>query len=109
MGEATCRWSDCGSSAETALEGCPLCRNHFYDLASRRLEEHRERLQRIAPEQADCDAISKFLNELIGQATTLVASSKLLSPWQRDQFFELSLSAAELYKRVKRNPSDSPQ
>ena len=33
-----------------------------------------------------------------------VASAKFLGPGQRDQFLELSLSAAELYKRVQRNP-----
>ena len=88
------------------MGGRPLCRSHFYDVAARQLEEHRGLLQRTAPEGTDCIAISRFLTELITQTTTLVASAKLLSAWQRDQFLELSLSAAELYKRINENPQN---
>lgn len=61
-------------------------------------------MQRIEPAGADSIAIPKFLSEVISQTTTLVASAKFLGPGQRDQFLEPSLSAAELYKRVQRNP-----
>jgi hypothetical protein len=69
-------------------------------MAARRLEEYRARLQRIEPSGADRIATLKFLSELIGQTTTLVASAKFLGSSQRDQFLELSLSAVELYKRI---------
>ena len=101
--ESRCGWSACSNSAEARLEGRQLCRDHFYELAKRRVEEHRERMQKAAPEGKERIAVSQLLTDLISQATTLVATAKLLSPWQRDQFFELSLSAAELYKRVQRN------
>src|SRR5216684_2022967 len=104
MGGVTCGWSGCGSGAEATLDARPLCRNHFYALAAKRLEEYRTRLQRIDPTGADRIAIPKFLSEVINQTTTLVATAKFLGPGQRDQFLELSLSAAELYRRVQRNP-----
>lgn len=106
MGEGTCGWSGCSSGAEATLDGRRLCRNHFYDIAAKRLEEYRAQLQRTQFELVGTDrtAIPQFLSELISQITTLVASAKFLGPRQRDQFLELSLSAAELYQRVQRNP-----
>ena len=86
------------------MDDRPLCRDHFYQMATKRLVEHRERLQQTSPEGTERIAISRFLTELISQTTTLVATAKFLGPWQRDQYLELSLSAAELYKRVQRNP-----
>ncbi len=104
MDRVTCGWSGCSSGAEATLDARPLCRNHFYDTAARRLEEYRARLQRIDPAGTDRITIPKFLSEVINQTTTLVATAKFLSPGQRDQFLELSLSAAELYRRVQRSP-----
>jgi len=104
MGELRCGWSGCSNDGEATLDGRPLCRNHFYDMAARRLDEYRPRLQRIDPAGADRITIPKFLSEVINQTTTLVATAKFLSSGQREQFLELSLSAAELYKRVQRNP-----
>jgi hypothetical protein len=104
MGEVACGWAGCGSDSEATLDGRPLCRNHFYDIAARRLEEYRARLQLVEPAGLARNAILKFLSEVINQTTTLVAGVKFLGPSQRDQFLELSLSAIELYKRVQRNP-----
>lgn len=103
MHGGTCGWSGCSSKPEATLDGCRLCRNHFHDTAAKRIEEYRGRLRRIAPGREDHTATLNFLSEIISQTTTLVASAKLLDPWQRDQFLKLSLSAAQLYKRVKRN------
>jgi hypothetical protein len=86
------------------LDGRRLCRKHFYDLAAKRVEEYRSGLKRIAPTGAERTATSQFLSELIAQTTALVTSARFLSPQQRHQLFELSLSAAELYKRVQRSP-----
>jgi hypothetical protein len=104
IGDASCGWPGCSGGAEATLNGRSLCRGHFYDMAARNLEEHRARLERIGPLGADRIATLKFLSELINQTTTLVARAKFLGPSQRAQFLELSLSAAELYKRVQRNP-----
>lgn len=104
MGETSCGWAGCSSKPEATLDGLQLCRSHFYDIATKRLEEYRARLQQVDPAGADRSAILKFLSEVISQTTTLVSVAKFLSPSQRDQFLELSLSAAELHKRVQRNP-----
>jgi hypothetical protein len=104
MGDINCGWGGCSNGAEVTLDGRPLCRNHFYEIASRRLQEHPARLQRIDLAGANRTAITNSLSEIISQTTILVATAKLLAPWQRDQFLELSLSAVELYKRVQRNP-----
>jgi hypothetical protein len=104
MGEVACRWAGCGSGSETTLDGRPLCRNHFYDIAAKLLENHRAGLQQSEPAGPARNALLKSLSEVVNQTTTLVASAKLLGPSQRDQFLELSLSAVELYKRVQRNP-----
>lgn len=103
MPEGACGWSGCGSKSEVTLDGCGLCRNHFYDTAAKRLEEYRARLRRTAPGTEDHTPTLKFISEIISQTTTLVASAKVLNPGQRDQFLKLSLSAAQLYKRVQRN------
>jgi hypothetical protein len=104
MGEVACGWAGCGSGSEATLDGRPLCRNHFHDMAARRLEEDRASLQRMEPAGPARSAILKFLSEVVNQTTSLVARAKFLGPSQRDQFLELSLSAVELYKRVQRNP-----
>jgi hypothetical protein len=104
MGEVACGWAACGSGAEATLDGRSLCRDHFYHVAARGVEEHRARLQRIEPTGADRIELLKFMSELISQTTTFVAHAKFLGPGQRDQFLQLTLSAVELYRRVQRNP-----
>jgi hypothetical protein len=104
MSGVTCEWSGCSSSGEATLDQRPLCRIHLYDMAAKRVEEHRARLKQSEPIGATRIAILKFLSEVINQTTTLVATAKFLSPSQRDQFLELSLSAIDLHKRVQRNP-----
>jgi hypothetical protein len=101
--EGTCAWSGCGNKSEAALDGYRLCRNHFYQRATKRLEEYRAGLRQVSPGMADHNATLKFISEVISQTTTLVANAKLLAPAQRDQFLNLSLSAAELYKQAQRN------
>jgi hypothetical protein len=103
MREVTCGWSGCSSKPEAALDGYRLCRKHFYDRAAKRLEEYRAALRRTATGKVDHTATIKFLSEVISQTTTLVASAKFLDPVHRDQFLRLSLSATQLYKRIKRN------
>ena len=103
MREVTCGWSGCSSKPEAALDGCRLCRKHFYGRAAKRLEEYRAGLRQTATGKVDHASTLKFLSELISQTTTLVASAKSLDPVHRDQFLKLSLSATQLYKRIKRN------
>jgi hypothetical protein len=50
---------------EATLNGRPLCRNHSYDMAARRLEEFRALLKQVEPAGAERNAILKFLSEVI--------------------------------------------
>ena len=61
-------------------------------------------MQQIDSGGGDPIVILKSLSEVINQTTNVVARAKLLNPRRREQFFELTLSAAELYKRVQRSP-----
>jgi hypothetical protein len=99
-----CGWIGCKSASEAALEARPLCRKHFYDIASRRLADYHERFAGADPVGRDRVAASAFLSELIGQAGTLVTGAKQLTAKERDNFLALSTDAVEMYKRVQRNP-----
>jgi hypothetical protein len=103
MDEGTCEWAGCNNNAEGALEGRPLCRTHFYEIGTKRIEQIRDSLQQTTPSGSRDIAILKFVSELISQTTNLVVQAKFLSPWQRDQLRDLSWSALELYKRIHRN------
>ena len=104
MGEVACGWSGCNGGAEATLDGRSLCHNHFYEVAMKRMEEYRARVSQVDPPPADRIAIAKMLSDIISGTTALAMSVKFLGPWQRDKFFELSLSAAELYKQIHREP-----
>jgi hypothetical protein len=103
MDEGTCEWTGCNNKAEGALEGRPLCRTHFYEMGTKRLEQIRESLQQPTAPGGRDTTILKFVSELISQTTNLVVHAKFLSPWQRDQLRDLSWTALELYKRIHRN------
>lgn len=104
MDTVTCGCTGCVQNAEVALSGQKLCRSHFYDIATKRVEEHTESLQKREPTGEPRREILRFLSELISQTTTLTIRAKFLSPWQREQFHELSVAASGLYKRVQRSP-----
>jgi hypothetical protein len=104
MVEGTCDWAGCGNSSEAILEGRPLCRNHFHEVATMRLKQFTDSLRQVERSATLGIATLKLLSELISQTTTLVVHAKFLSPWQQDQLRDLSRSALELYKRIQRNP-----
>jgi hypothetical protein len=104
MNESTCGWAGCSKGAEAELDARPLCRSHFFEIAAKWVEKHRESLQRTEPTGEHRLAVLKFLSELISQTTNLATRAKFLSPSQRDQFNELSTAALGLYKRVQRDP-----
>ncbi len=104
MDTVTCGCIGCGQNAEAALSGRKLCRSHFYDIAAKRVQEHKESLQKSEPAGAPRAEMLRFLSELIGQTTTLTIRAKFLSPWQREQLRDLSVAASGLYKRVQRSP-----
>ncbi|MGA7853765.1 MAG: PilZ domain-containing protein [Candidatus Acidiferrales bacterium] len=104
MAAGLCGWIGCKNLSEATLDARPLCRKHFYDIASRRLADYRERFAGADPVGRDRVAASAFLSELIGQAGTLVTGAKELTAEERDDFLALSTDAVEMYKRVQRNP-----
>jgi len=67
MAKQICEWAGCDGVAEAALEKRVLCRDHFYEIANRRVEM---RLERIAPAGKDRTALLQFLSELISETTT---------------------------------------
>jgi hypothetical protein len=104
MVEGTCDRAGCSNSSEATLEGRPLCRNHFHEVATVRLKQCANSLRQVEHSATLGIATLKLLSELISQTTTLVVRAKFLSPWQQDQLRELSRSALELYKRIQRSP-----
>jgi len=104
MGQNQCGWAGCSNDAEATLDRRPLCRIHFYEIASKRIAEHRDRLSKGDPVGANRAKMLGFVSELIGETTTLVVSAKLLGQEQRDKYLQLSLSTAELYKLIQRDP-----
>ncbi|HKM90103.1 MAG TPA: hypothetical protein VJX29_05770 [Candidatus Acidoferrales bacterium] len=104
MSQHQCGTAGCSNGAEATFEGRPFCPIHFYNIASERFAQHRARLSEGDPAGSDRMNILHFVSELISVTTILVASAKSLGQEQRDQFLQLSMSAAELYKRVQREP-----
>lgn len=104
MAEGLCGWIGCKNLSEATLDARPLCRKHFYDIASRRLADYRERFAGADPIGRDRVTASAFLSDLIGKAATLATGAKQLSAKERDDFLALSTGAVEMYKRVQRNP-----
>ncbi len=104
MAKGLCEWMGCGSEVEATLGARPLCSRHFYEIGSRRMEEYLTRFQGTDAFGADRQTAAAFLSELISQTTMLVANSKKMAATQREAFLQLSLSAAEMFKRVQRSP-----
>ena len=98
-----CEFPACSHTAEATLDARLLCRSHFYDTSTKRLDEHQENLQRSELTGIRAAATLKSLSEIISQTTILVVRAKLLSPWQQVQLRELSVRALALYKRVQRD------
>jgi len=106
MVEGLCAWPGCESAAEATLDGRLWCRTHFLDTAAKRFKEYDARLHQGEPTQAERDAITKFLLELMRQAPTLIASAKSLTAAQRERILAVSFSATELYKQAQREPRE---
>jgi hypothetical protein len=104
MEKKSCGSAGCQNPSEVLLDGRPLCRNHFYEIAAKRLEDIRLHFVEGGPSLARNSSEARFLSELIGAATGLVATARYLSELHRDKYLELSLSALELYNRLQRHP-----
>src|SRR5882724_2006633 len=107
--DSKCVWAGCGSTAEATLSRRPLCRLHFYEIASQRLAECSGRFAETLVNEGERAAALTLLSEIITQTTNLAASAKYLSALQRDQFLELSMSAMDVSKRIQRYPRTEAQ
>ena len=107
--DSKCVWAGCGSTAEATLSRRPLCRLHFYEIASQRLAECSGRFAETLVNEGERAAALTLLSEIITQTTNLAASAKYLSASQRDQFLELSMSAMDVSKRIQRYPRTEAQ
>jgi len=106
MVEGLCAWPGCKSAAEATLDGHTWCRTHFLDTAAKRFKEYDAYLHLGEPTQAERDAITKFLLELMRQAPKLIASAKSLTAAERERILAVSFSATELYKQAQREPRE---
>jgi hypothetical protein len=104
MAESKCGWAGCANAPEVILDQRHLCRIHFYDIASKRLEEHRTRLSKGEPVAAERTKILTFVSEVISETTSLVARAKFLGQDLRDKFMQLTLATGEFYKILQRDP-----
>lgn len=104
MEDATCAWAGCKNGPEAVLANRAVCRIHFHQLAAKRLEMIRARFAETGPVSPQNAHDARFLSELIGGVTELVATAKDLSESQRNDYLDLSLSAIALYSRLQRHP-----
>jgi len=97
-----CGWAGCPSNGEVGLDERQWCRGHFFRVASKRLEGCRAIVGDLAENrQQELGAAAKFLTELIGQSTSLAASAQFLAPAEREQLLEISLAAADCWKKLQ--------
>jgi hypothetical protein len=104
MTPVPCGWMGCRNDAESSLGARPLCRKHFYEIGMRRMDDYRAMSRAADLQDAERAAATSFLSDLIGQTTSLVTGSKTLTPVERELYLQLTLSAAELFRRVQRGP-----
>lgn len=100
--KVACAWAGCANDAVATLDCRSLCQIHFYDIATKRLVEYRDRMSGRDPAGRNRANILKSLSELISEITSLVARTKFLAAEQRDNYLHLTLSCEELYRRVQR-------
>lgn len=104
MTPAPCGWMGCKNDAESTLGARPLCRKHFYEIGMKRMDDYRALFHVADLQGAERTAAASFLSDLIGQTTSLVTGLKTLAPVERELYLQLTLSAAELFRRVQRVP-----
>jgi len=86
------------------LEGRLLCRDHFHQSASKKLDQYQARLREANESDVERASLIRFVSEVISQTTLLVSRTKFLSETKRDLFLRLSQSSLQFYKRVQRDP-----
>ncbi len=99
-----CSWPACNNPGRASLSGRWLCQVHFYETATNRLADYRTQLNGKFASVIEEKEVLEFLSVLITQAPNLVASAEPLSQLQRDEFLELSLSAASFLGQIWRQP-----
>jgi hypothetical protein len=77
---------------------------HFYETATNRLRDYRTRFDGKSASAIEGKEVLEFLSALITQVPNLVASVEPLSQSQRDEFLELSLSAASFLGQISSQP-----
>ena len=106
--QGLCGWMGCRNDAETTLNARPLCRLHFYEVGTKRLEDYQSLFRIADPQGAERTNVATFLSEMIGQTTRLVTGAKIMDPIEREMYLTLSRNAAEMFKRVQRSPRMPP-
>jgi len=99
-----CQWTGCHFSGDAVLEGRLLCRDHFHQSATKKLNQYQARLREANESDGERASLIRFVSEVISQTTLLVSRTKFLSEAKRDLFLRLSQSSLQFYKRVQRDP-----
>ena len=77
---------------------------HFYETATNRLADYRTQFNGEFASVIEEKEVLEFLSALITQVPNHVASVEPLSQSQRDEFLELSLSAASFLVQIWSQP-----
>src|SRR5438034_11742530 len=102
--DSKCVWAACGSAAEATLSRRPLCRVHFYEIASRRLAECSRRFAETLAHEVKRDLPLTLRSQLIPHTPNREASAKYLRASQLSQFLELSMCGMVVSERLQRYP-----
>jgi hypothetical protein len=97
-----CAWVGCADISEAEISRRPLCPQHFYLVAQRRLSAllgllSDDELERTLPPEAQ-----GFLSELVSETALLTTQSQRLSPERMEELLKLSVTAAALHKQIQR-------
>src|SRR5215469_2515426 len=104
-----CQWTACHFRGDAELEGRFLCRDHFHQSATIKLNKYQSRLREANESDSERASLIQFVSEVISQTTLLVSRTKFLSEAQRELFLSLSHSSLQFYKRVQRDTRKDDQ
>ena len=103
-GTGLCDWAGCEKHSNTELEGRGLCLDHFLEHSQRKIQTMERAFNSETGERNVAPDTQSFLSNVISQTMLLAAQTRLLAPTHRETLLVLSTRAAEMYKRIQREP-----
>lgn len=99
-----CSVEGCSLAATVALDGYPLCAEHFVVAAYRFLDDAAVQLRHAAPDGPTSSQLGRRLDDCTRATTTLAMSAIGGDNLVRARLIDILLWAAELFKQVRRGP-----